>query len=45
MVTNEEQALFIKEKFLEDPSKIYSEIISLLTKKPKKKTDKSKSPC
>ncbi len=36
MVTDEEQALFIKERFLEDPSKIYSEIISLLTKRPKK---------
>ncbi len=33
MVTDEEQALFIKEKFIDNPSKIYSEIISLLTKK------------
>lgn len=33
MVTDEEQALFIKERFLKDPSKIYSEIISMLTKK------------
>lgn len=36
MVTDEEQALFIKEKFLEDPSHIYSQIIGLLTKRPKK---------
>lgn len=33
LVTDEEQAIFIKEKFLEDPSKIYSEIIDMLTKK------------
>jgi len=32
MVTDEEQAMFIKEKFLSDPSKIYSQIIDLLTK-------------
>lgn len=33
LVTDEEQAIFIREKFLEDPSKIYSEIIEMLTKK------------
>lgn len=32
MVTDEEQALFIKERFINDPSRIYSEIIELLTK-------------
>lgn len=32
MVTDEEQAMFIKEKFLNDPSKIYSQLIDLLTK-------------
>ena len=33
MVTDEEQAKFISDKFLDDPAKIYSEIINLLTKK------------
>lgn len=33
LVTDEEQAIFIKERFLEDPSKIYSEIIDMLTNK------------
>ena len=32
MVTDEEQALYIKERFLCDPSKIYTEIIEMLTK-------------
>ena len=32
LVTDEEQAIFIKEKFLNNPSGIYSEIIDLLTK-------------
>lgn len=32
LVTDEEQAVFIKNKFLNDPSSIYSEIIELLTK-------------
>ena len=32
LVTDEEQAIFIKEKFLSNPSKIYSEIIDMLTK-------------
>lgn len=32
MVTDEEQALFIKDKFIDDPSAIYSKIISMLTK-------------
>ena len=32
MVTDEEQAMFIKEKFINDPSKIYSHLIDLLTK-------------
>lgn len=32
LVTDEEQAVFIKEKFLNNPSGIYSEIIDLLTK-------------
>ena len=32
MVTDEEQALFIKDKFIDDPSTIYSKIISMLTK-------------
>ncbi len=31
LVTDEEQAKFIKEKFLNNPSKIYSEIIDMLT--------------
>ena len=33
LVSDEEQAIFIKEKFLEDPSKITSQIIELLTKR------------
>lgn len=33
MVTDEDQAMFIKDKFLDDPAKIYSEIIKMLTKK------------
>ena len=32
MVTDEEQALYIKERFINNPSRIYSEIIDLLTK-------------
>lgn len=32
LVTDEEQAVFIKERFLNNPSGIYSEIIDLLTK-------------
>ena len=32
MVTDEEQAIFIKERFISNPSAIYSEIIELLTK-------------
>jgi hypothetical protein len=32
LVSDEEQALHIKEKFLSDPTKIYSSIIDLLTK-------------
>jgi len=32
LVTDEEQALFIKEKFLSDTARLYSEIIELLTK-------------
>ncbi len=32
MVTDEEQALHIKEKFLSEPSKIYSTLIEMLTK-------------
>lgn len=36
LVTDEEQAIFIKERFLENPSKIYSEIIDMLTKNEKK---------
>lgn len=32
LVTDEDQALHIKEKFLADPSKIYSTIIDMLTK-------------
>lgn len=35
LVTDEEQAIFIKNKFLDDPSKIYSEIIEMLTKRDK----------
>ncbi len=35
LVTDEEQAIYIKERFLEDPSKIYSEIIDMLTKRNK----------
>lgn len=31
LVTDQEQAIFIKNRFLEDPSSIYSEIINLLT--------------
>lgn len=31
-VADEDQAAFIKDRFLDDPSKIYSEIINLLTK-------------
>ena len=33
LVTDEEQAIFIKEKFLSNPSEIYSQIIEMLTKK------------
>ena len=33
MVADEEQANFIKNKFIDDPAKIYSSIIALLTKK------------
>lgn len=33
LVTDEEQALFIKEKFITNPSAIYSELIELLTNK------------
>ena len=33
LVADEDQAVYIKEKFLEDPSKIASEIIEMLTKK------------
>lgn len=32
LVTDEEQAIFIKEKFISNPSEIYSELIELLTK-------------
>ncbi len=32
MVTDEEQAIYIKDKFINNPSKIYSSIIDLLTK-------------
>ncbi len=32
MVTDEEQAIYIKEKFLTNPSKIYSTLIDMLTK-------------
>lgn len=32
MVTDEDQALYIKERFIDNPSYIYSEIIDLLTK-------------
>ncbi len=32
MVTDEEQAAFIKEKFINNPAKIYSELINMLTK-------------
>lgn len=32
LVTDEEQALFIKESFINNPSKIYSQIIDMLTK-------------
>lgn len=35
LVTDEEQAIFIKDKFLENPSKIYSQIIEMLTQKNK----------
>ncbi len=35
LVTDEEQAIYIKERFLENPSKIYSQIIDMLTKKQK----------
>ena len=32
MVTDEEQALFIKDKFIDNPSEIYTTLISMLTK-------------
>ena len=32
LACDEDQALFIKEKFLSDPTKIYSAIIDMLTK-------------
>ena len=32
MVTDEDQALYIKERFIDNPSYIYSEVIDLLTK-------------
>ncbi len=35
LVTDEEQAIFIKERFLENPSRIYSEIIEMLTQNDK----------
>ena len=32
MVTDEEQANYIKERFIDNPSRIYSEIIDIITK-------------